>query len=328
MSVRSTNKGDVGIGQFKVIDGKSIELTKSSRISRGTNRKNLPKVLFDVLLIGGGGAGGSAGGGGAGGMVQINNIDLIPISNNVISETANYGVTFTITIGNGGVYSPHTNGGNTILSNPYYPVGIVTAIGGGRGGICCPNASGYAGGSGGGVSGSGPGNMSGGPGLQPLQSYPALGPGYTIVHNAGNQGGSGYSAFPTSGGGGAGGAGGGWQTSEGPALGGNGLATDILTPGTPITYAGGGSGSNAPGYNAPGGGGSYPGGNGTANTGGGGGGNGGSGGSGFAVIRFPAAENPGLTAPKISSTGTLQPAPASYIRIYKFTGTGTFSVSA
>jgi len=326
MGVRSTDKGSEGIGNFKVIDGKSIELTKSSRISEGTNKINLPKVFFDILMVGGGGAGGSSGGGGAGGMVQINNADLIPISNNVISETANYGVTFTITVGNGGAYSPHSNGGDTILSNPYYPVGIITAFGGGRGGICCPNASGYPGGSGGGVSGFGPGNMSGGTGVQPSKSYPTLGPGYTIVHNAGNRGGSGYSAFPTSGGGGAGGAGGGWTTTEGPAEGGDGLATDILTPGTPITYAGGGSGSNAPAYNAPGGGGAY-GGNGTANTGGGGGG-GGNGGSGFAVIRFPVAANPGLSAPQISSTGTLQPSPADYVRIYKFTGTGTFSVSA
>lgn len=326
MGVRSTDKGNIGIGEFKVIDGKSIEVTKSSRISEGTNRKNLPKVLFDVLLIAGGGGGGSAGGGGAGGMVQINDVDLIPISNNIVSETANYGVTFTVTIGNGGAYSPHTNGGDTILSNPYYPVGIVTAVGGGRGGICCPNASGYPGGSGGGVSGSGPGNMYGGGALQPTRTYPTLAPGYTVAHNAGNIGGSGYSAYPTSGGGGAGGSGGGWGPNT-PATGGDGLATDILTPGTPITYAGGGSGSNAPGYNAPGGGGSYPAGSGTVNTGGGAGG-GGSGGSGFAVIRFPVAANPGLTAPQISCTGTLQPAPASYVRIYKFTGTGTFSVSA
>jgi hypothetical protein len=270
----------------------------------------------EVLVVGGGGGGGMdmGGGGGGGGVIK-----------STVAVTA--GTPVTVTVGAGGFGAPAggggfrtdgagpqpndhqfsipaTNGGNSVF-------GLLTAIGGGRGGSSyrgyTPGISGASGGSGGGSGGynDNAGTFSGGAGT--------AGQGF--------RGGNSTQAYYAGGGGGAGGQG---VDSTSQPNGGPGVYSDILGTGY---YWGGGGGSAAystgqggnggiggggggangtttggAGLNngSPGGGGAggiwaqTPGGNAGPNTGGGGGGSahynrtnkGGEGGSGIVVVRF------------------------------------------
>lgn len=220
---------------------------------------------FEYLIVAGGGSGGNVSrngcaGGGGGGVLEGTTF-LAP---------GNY----TITVGAGG--TPVNNGGNSSID------GLITAIGGGRGGSQSGNNP-STGGSGGGGQGAG---GSGTPGVL----------GATGTQGQGFGGGRGWFESARDGGGGGGGAsenGGDSQTNRG-GIGGAGRAS-IIT-GSPQLYAGGGGGSSYSGIRALGGiGGGGRGGrgnlgdrglNGGDNTGGGGGGWGGSGGSGIVIIRY------------------------------------------
>jgi hypothetical protein len=228
-----------------------------------------------ALVIAGGGGGGSASrgaGGGAGGLIESTSI------------TPTIGG-LTVTIGAGGLSGPYsstsnsdgrgTNGSNTVFST-------LTAIGGGRGGSSdnAPQKYGTSGGSGGG-------------------SWVIVGQAGQGTAGQGNDGGDGHGGQPYGGGGG--GAGQSGRASNDPSFpskGGDGLQIDIS--GSPVYYAGGGSGSGfnrddsyAGGLGGGGMGKGGPGGNpvgvapmnGTANLGGGGG-TSGNGGSGLVIIRY------------------------------------------
>ena len=234
----------------------------------------------EYLVIAGGGAGGdgggsnSGGGGGAGGYMAGTSF---PVS----------AATHAVTVGAGGVRADGVvgpSGQASIFST-------ITASGGGGGGSQNASSSGVAGGSGGGGSyatGSGGAASPAGQGNA----------GGTVVANSG-------ASAAAAGGGGAGAAGGGAVQNTSPGdlaavgVGGVGLANDILVEGTPVYYAGGGTGSAYTTASQPGGqgGGGAGGAAGTANTGGGGGGGhdggtarqSGSGGSGIVIIRRPTA---------------------------------------
>ena len=235
-------------------------------------------VSAEVLIVAGGGGAGwdGAGGGGGGGVVYY------------ASQSLSAGV-YTITVGNGGVYSTTQggqggNGGNSSVT------GLTAAIGGGGGGSKLSNgASGASGG------GAGHGNGT--------AYYGGTG---TAGYNGGNNGSSVGSGDSGGGGGGAGGLGSTGSNSGGAG----GIGVPYSIPGT-LTYFGGGGGGGY--YNGPGGAGGAGGGgsgggnvnqpsatgqNGTPNTGGGGGSNGnlgvaagglpGSGGSGIVIISYAA----------------------------------------
>jgi hypothetical protein len=253
---------------------------------------------IDALIVagGGGGATGNAGGGGGGGLIFRPGIPVTP------------GSTVSFQIGN---TSAQIGVGNdtTFTYNPGPAPVTLTAKGGGAGG-----SSGHEGGQGGqqpGGSGGGSGGQggAGGTGTQPSQ------PGDSATYGFGNPGGSGSTT-----GGGGGGAGqtgknaGTWAPNPASAgAGGDGKAYDLLTPGSPVFYAGGGGGGGgapsqrpgAPGGSGGGGGGSgpyydsaSPGSPGQPNTGGGGGGSvrgfsmqgmsvpGSTGGSGIIIIKY------------------------------------------
>ena len=131
----------------------------------------------------------------------------------------------------------------------------------------------------------------------------------------------------------------------GARKGGTGTANSIT--GSPVTYAGGGSGASAPGPTGhpgttvpggPGGGGDGIVGpspssdtDGDANTGGGGGGawNGtnGAGGSGVVVLRAPGPLGPSFTVAPGTNSKTTLPAPAGGCTVMTFTVTGTLTIS-
>ena len=227
----------------------------------------------EVLVVAAGGAGGNnhAGGGGAGGVIYNNQYPVTP------------GLTYTVTVGAGGLASGtgannNTNGGNSQF-------GALTAIGGGAGG----NRNDTAGTSPGQNGGSG----GGGGGAQ--APYAGC---YVAGLGTAGQGFSGGVAVDILGGGG-GGAGGVGAAGVGTRVGGNGLQFGIS--GTPQYYAGGGGGSSGGAPTAAGGlggggtSGTTTGSNGTAgtaNTGGGGGGGGAgnttgsNGGSGIVIVRY------------------------------------------
>jgi len=254
-----------------------------------------------MLIVAGGASGGSLGGGysnsigGGGGGGVLHNIGGSAI-------TVSPGVTYTITVGEGGAQVPNSgpeapgnNGANTTVSYPH-PTGTKTwtALGGGRGRV---DTSGKPGGSGG---GGGAGGHAGGEGDQGPQPTPA-----GTLTGYGNDGGEGYPGAPATGGGG-GGAGGAGQDASAPKSGNGGAGTPVTISGSPVLYgAGGGAGGSNPtptggegGAGGGGDGGDYgsPGGAGTANTGSGGGsggsggpnaGWGGAGGDGIVIIRIP-----------------------------------------
>ncbi len=263
----------------------------------------LPPQFYtiDVMLIGGGGGGGAAsawspgttnangGGGGAGGYRYISGV--------VVQS----GVEYNLIIGEGGIGSFTTGGGDI---NATYTEGTdgststafgYSAAGGGLGGSYTPIngiTAGRNGGSGGGGGGAGSGQArSGGLGNTP-----------STTPSQGNNGGSSYGNDGNGASGGGGGAGG-VGTSGAPGVGGNGGAgkyPDIWyasTSGVFVCGGGGGSGATS-GTGGVGGGGNATrtvspfNANGTNGLGGGGGGKGagvgqgGTGGSGRILLRY------------------------------------------
>jgi hypothetical protein len=279
----------------------------------------LPSFSYMVVAGGGGGSYGiyGGGGGGAGGYLTGSGIFYTQ------------GLTYTITVGGGGIYN---NLGNN--SNIYGPdITTITAVGGGYGGAYRASAynPGGNGGSGGGAGGSG-------------QRGIGVYPGSTYLSQArqGYDGGSGYSGSNQGGGGGGGaGAAGANGVSGAGGVGGAGIINPFpgSTAGANVSgiyyLAGGGSGGlEASGANVAGG---YGGGgrgatgtyifaeNGTTNTGGGGGGStqdgnsgvGGTGGSGVVVLQIP------ITVTATSTTGSPTVTTSGIYKYYTYTSSGT-----
>ena len=254
-----------------------------------------------ILIVAGGASGGCLGGGysnsigGGGGGGVLHNIGGTAI-------TVSPGVTYTITVGEGGAQVPNSGpeaggnqGSNSTVSYPH-PTGTKTwtALGGGKGNV---DTTGSPGGSGAGGSA---GGHAGGEGTQGPQPTPI-----GTLTGYGNDGGEGMPGGPATGGGG-GGAGAAGQDATAPKSGNGGAGTPVTISGSPVLYgAGGGAGGSNPtptgGEGGAGGGGDggdfgSPGGAGTANTGSGGGsggsggpnaGYGGAGGDGVVVFRIP-----------------------------------------
>ena len=262
-------------------------------------------ISADVLVVAGGGSGGQSpnggnGAGGAGGLIFFPSYPITP------------GGTITVTVGSGAgaVGGPNRGcvGQDSKFGSPGDPGlgqgGVLTAKGGGGGGIASPGiVSGQSGGSGGGA-GETPNQF--GPGTQPTQ--PGNSGAYGFGFPGGDYLGGGYS------GGGGGGAGEAGKTGGGPnpatkGNGGIGKAYTIADGTTPVYYAGGGGAGNdytasvPAGCGGQGGGGQGGGGTtnrtvtaGQANKGGGGGGgtgtgpqagsNSGGGGKGIVIVRY------------------------------------------
>lgn len=267
------------------------------------------------LLVAGGGSGGTGyygGGGGAGGVLEL-------------STNYSLGVTYTITVGTGGVGTTTQtnrggNGGNTTVTGSGFST--LTAIGGGGGGsrnadVAGGNATGANGGSGGGSAF--PPTTSGGVGVYPGSTYLS-------------QTRQGYDGAPAPiygtdygcGGGGAGGVGK-YYSLDSSRNGGIGIQSSIT--GSATYYGGGGAGAYGS-YTGGTGGGGNSGVAGTANTGGGGGGasanngQGANGGSGLVIIKYP------NTFAAATTTGSPTVTAITGYRIYTFTGSGTFSVAS
>ena len=152
---------------------------------------------IEVMVVAGGGCGANnnAGGGGAGGLVWIPEAVGYPVSPGTIS----------VSVGNGGASSPRPQFGDTGLGNSggNSTFGVLTAVGGGRGGYWSTNGTNQPGGSGGGGNGN-PTNRTrepGATGTQPTQ------PGDSGTYGYGNPGGQGGRTSGDTGGGGGGGAG-------------------------------------------------------------------------------------------------------------------------
>lgn len=266
----------------------------------GFTSGGFPPITY-LVIAGGGGAAGWINGiqagasGGAGGVLTAT------------SKLFKAGVTYTITIGQGGASSyggSGSNGNDTTLIG----TGIsLTAIGGGFGG-----SNGVAGGNGGSGGGGGAASGAGGTGT-PGQGY------------------NGGSGLGSTGGGYGGGAGGAATPSQGSV--GIGIANPITgstigyNPGSGYYLAGGGGGPGTGTYNQYGGGGNAT--DGYPNTGSGGGGGGvypggnininGAGASGVVVIAYPISYRAATTtgSPTVITTATT--------RIYQFTASGTIT---
>jgi len=274
--IGGTGGSGVVIIKFKTIENitefnriKELKFTTSGTVIFNTS------TICDVLLVGGGGGGGSAGaneggGGGGGGSVGVGKI--------LFKE----GITYTITVGNGG---PADIAGNN--SSIVGDIINEVAYGGGNGSSTTGGNGGSGGGGGGYI-----GAHYGGNSTMGLSSSTDT----TSIIYYGNQGG--YSAWT---GGGAGGGGAMNKGTDSEANNGQSGGSGYLWPLNNTYYGdggGGGGGYGNAGGNATGGGGkggnSYGGiGNaGSANTGGGGGGgasswsSGGAGGSGIVIIRY------------------------------------------
>ena len=274
-------------------------LAVSSAKAFGFTSGGIPAITYLVVAGGGGAAGwinGSQAGasGGAGGVLTAT------------SKLFKAGVTYTITIGQGGPSSyggSGTNGDNTTLIG----TGVsITSIGGGKGG-----ANGVAGGNGGSGGGGGAASGAGGTGT-PGQGYNGgSGSGST---GGGYGGGAGGAATPSSGGPGPGISNpiSGSTAGYNPGSGTYGLAGGGQTSpyGTVDQYGAGGNATNAAANSGSGGGGGgvYPGSNVNIN---------GAGGSGFVVISYPKSYKAATTtgSPTVITTATN--------RIYQFTSSGT-----
>ena len=271
-------------------------------------------VPTTTLVVAGGGSGGTGyygGGGGAGGYIES-------------STNLSLGVTYTITVGTGGVgTTTQTNkggtGGNSSITGSGFTT--ITALGGGGGG-----SNGADGGSGGGVGFSYPGtdvngSAGGGSGLQPASASGGLGnkgagqksPALGYRMDGGGGGGAGAAANPS-------------NLGTNPGMSNGAIGSQSSITGTSTYYGGGGAGGIGGQPGGSGGGGST-GVAGTANTGGGGGGGnsnnaqGGNGGSGVVIIKYPD------TYAAATTTGSPTITAITGYRIYKFTGTGTFVVN-
>jgi len=265
-----------------------------------------------ALVVAGGGGGGATGGGGGGGGVQTS--DFLPVT----------ATSYPVVVGGGGIGGAAGAGHNGNKGDPS-SFNNLTAEGGGYGGTHGSNAGGSGGSGGGAGMGTGGAAAAGGAGSQ------------------GNVGGNGF-IDPSwngnnAGGGGAGGAGGNAGNVPGTATGGAGISNSIT--GSAVYYAGGGGGgevnatnAGAVGAGGTGGGGGAtvdgPGTSGTSGLGGGGGGGsynsayyaGGNGGSGVVIISYPTAS--GMTA---TTTGAVSISSDGANTIYKFTSSGTFTVT-
>ena len=264
-----------------------------------------------ALVIAGGGGGADAGGGGGGGGVQYN-------SAVTVSQTS-----YTVSVGGGGNGGTGCGSGCVGSNGGASTFSVVSAVGGGYGG----NLAGIAGGAGG--SGGGGGTTTSGSG------------GAGGAASQGNIGGTGSVAASwvgnSGGGGGAGTAGVNGGLTTGTGNGGDGAPYNIS--GSMIYYAaGGGTGEvsgSIIGVGGRGGGGSgtvdSTGSAGAVNTGSGGGGgsyngtyfSGGNGGSGIIFISYPV--NSGMTT---SASGAYTVSTSGGNQIYKFTGSGTFTVNS
>ena len=192
-----------------------------------------------ILIVAGGASGGSLGGGysnsigGGGGGGVLHNVGGTAI-------TVSPGVTYTITVGEGGAQVPNSgpeapgnNGSNSTVSYPH-PTGTKTwtATGGGRGVV---DTTGIPGGSGGGGSA---GGHAGGEGTQGPQPTPI-----GTLTGYGNDGGEGAGNASGGGGGGAGAVG---QDGQPTHSGDGGAGTPVNISGTALYYgAGGGSGGSS-----------------------------------------------------------------------------------
>jgi hypothetical protein len=300
------------------------------------NQFVLTNLVLDALVVagGGGGDGGPAGGGGgAGGVIAYTN------------QIFNYGDTFNITIGAGGLgasNSTPTQGVNSSFSS-------LTAAYKGDAGAGSYTTSGPVGSQGGGAASGGGGTNSANTATAGQGNaggnYSFTGSGSSRRYAGGGGGGYGTAgANASAGAGGNGGDGNNSVTNWGSLA----EATTTLSFGVSGYIAGGGGGGY--GYEPSGGTGSFGnggsggggrGGNnsftnavaGTVNTGSGGGGNGfdsggysqgGNGGSGIVVLRYP------ITSPVLTSIAaglTYSTATSATYRYYKFTaGTGTITV--
>lgn len=282
-------------GGTKIITGSHIihrfDTTGSDNFIVNSLGENT-SLSIEYLVVGGGGAGGNTRGGGGGGggartgSFTLSNTGTYPI---FVGEGGTAGTTNTAA-GLNGQKSSFTIDGTTIISQ------------GGGGGGGGNDTAGRPGGSGGGGAANGGGGNGGlgnrGDGRPPAPVTPTT----DGVPAQGYDGGTGYDTAPEymgAGGGGAGGAGGDGNPSSGDGTG--GAALDSSITGSPVTYAGGGSGGNiegTPGGQDPSAGAGAPpsisvAGAGAAGRGGGGGGGsdartGGAGGSGCVIVRYSA----------------------------------------
>ncbi len=275
-----------------------------------------------LVVAGGGGGGGYGGGGGAGGLLTSSGISF------------SFGVTYTITVGLGGVCAgisdaqiTGTQGGNSSIAGSGFTT--VQAIGGGGGqGFGKTFVAYQNGGSGG---GSAPDFADIGKGVYPGSTYlsqPRQG------YDGGIYDGTGGQNDRMGNGGGAGAAG-----SSGSPTGTGGIGLQNSITGTATYYAGGGGGGGYTGnqQGGLGGGGNggthtvapYTGTSGTVNTGGGGGGGsytggnfatGGAGGSGVVIIRYTDSFSAAA-----STTGSPTVTVTGGYRVYKFTDSGSIT---
>ena len=273
-------------------------------------------VVIDLLIVGGGGSAtkSNAGGGGGGGMRKFT------------SQTLTGGITYTCTVGAGGVGLNTGDFGNNGADSSFAGSGFttLTATGGGAGsgGSVTANDGGAGGGSG--YLGSGKGGHGNTPSTTPSQGA------------NGGEGQTGSPNYPGHGGGGGGASGqnGTSGNSTNAGNGGNGTADSIT--GSSVTYAGGGGGSAE--YSGGGGSGGSGGGgagkndaqnvdgeDGVDGLGGGGGATygqsyyGGDGGDGVVIIRIPTTSYTGTTtgSPTVTTDGSH--------KVIKFTSTGTYT---
>ena len=181
-----------------------------------------PTYTVQYLAVGGGGGGGSnegtgiGSGGGGGGGVLFNTL------------TITSGLSYTITVGNGGIGGNNTSGlsgGNGQISSIFEPTTMANIValggGGGGGGVNTPSLNGATGASGGGGGYQATGGTALGPYYSPYGTY-------YQGHNGGN--GGGYYA----------GGGGGGFVSTGDTDGGNGI---IISIGNVTSYYGAGGAS-------------------------------------------------------------------------------------